>query len=369
MELGILPNLTKDYILKHITQEQIFEYYLGIKVDVDNGLFLAPSILRPGDKNATCSFYYSLHDKLRLRDWAGYFHGDCIDLVGHLYHVNSSDKKGFNVILDQLARDFNLHKYSSKRERTGSTFSVQEVRKPLKGKTIIQFQPRNWIKNDADYWLAGNINRKALEKGRIFACEYVWINNNLTYTYTPKDPAYAYYFSQNDIKIAFPKRKDFRFLTNTSYLQGKDLLEPSEFGIITKSYKDVMSLRSYGIEAVAPGAESILITNEEWFRLKWNSTHWFSLMDFDRQGVVMANKLRKIYNIPPLFFGKSNKFKQFCSNNGFIPYENVKDFYDYSKQYGKENVYHLIEKTKEIFEERFEEYNINMYNNLSWITR
>lgn len=365
MELGILPNLTKDYILKHISQEQIFEYYLGISVTTD-GIFTAPPTLRNGDKNPTCSFYYNLHGKLRLRDWAGYFHGDCMDLVGYLFHINSNDKKGFNIILDQLARDFKLHKYKNK-SITGNTFSFKEVKPRIKGKTIIQFQPRNWTKEDADYWKAGNISKKQLEEARIYPCEYVWINNNPIYNYVPKDPAYAYFFTPNDIKIAFPKRKEYRFLTNTSYLQGKDLLEPAEIGIITKSYKDVLSLRSYGIEAVAPSAESILITPQEWFNLKWTCTHWFSLMDFDRQGVVMANKLRKKYNIPPLFFGKTNKFKDFCKVNNFTAYENVKDFYDFSKNFSKENVINTINKTKKRFESTFLSYDKYMNNNLSFI--
>jgi hypothetical protein len=47
----------------------------------------------------------------------------------------------------------------------------------------------------------------------------------------------------------------------------------------------------------------------EWNRMKYICNHWFSLMDFDRTGILMARKLRKLYGIHPLFFA-NYKFLQ-----------------------------------------------------------
>lgn len=377
MEYGILPTLDKSYILSQITQEQIFEYYLGIKVET-NVTLKSPSIIRNSDNRPSFSFYYNSNQKLRANDFAGYFHGDCFDIVAYILRVNANDKKSFNVILDQIARDFRLHKYANKYViKSGDTFDSREVIKISKQKVLIQFQPRIWTKDDAKFWLAGNINSKLLERGRVYPCLYVWINNNLTYNYNPSDPAYAYYFTANDIKIYFPNRKEYRFLSNTSYLQGIDLLEPDEFGIITKSYKDVLSLKSFGIQAIAPSSETVPISQLQWQQIEFTCSHWFTLMDFDRTGILLSQKLRRLYNTRPLFFGAYKSLQKLRDRSGaykgnilsakYPTFLGVKDFYDKVKLNGVENTKKLINDTKDNYQEVFDNYNKEMYNNLSWI--
>ena len=46
-------NITKEFILSKVSQEQIFEHY---GISVKKGLFCSPSIIRV-DKQPTCSFY------------------------------------------------------------------------------------------------------------------------------------------------------------------------------------------------------------------------------------------------------------------------------------------------------------------------
>lgn len=365
MNLGILPNLTKDYILSKITQEQIFEKYLGIPVE-SNSTTLVRSPLRANDNIPTCSFYYSENGKLRFRDWAGYFWGDCFDAVGYKLYVDSKDKKGFGVILDQIARDFRLHKYSDSLIDTGSTFDEREANTKVKRKTIITFKGRIWNKWDADFWKSGNISSKNLEEARVYPCAYIWVNNNLIYNFKPNDPAYAYYFTPNDIKIYFPLRTTYRFIGNTNYLQGIDLLVPDRIGIITKSYKDVLSMRTFNLQAISPSSESTPISPIQWSKLKWTCNHWFTLLDFDRQGVVMTNKLRKLYPVQPLFFGNFH-FPKF-SNKHYRAFKNVKDFYDFVKIYGKTATTCLIEEATFYFEKEFDDYDEYANNNLDFIT-
>lgn len=370
--LGILPPLTKDYILSKVTQEQIFEKYLQVTVKTDV-LYKAPVVIRPDDDNPTCSFYYSNNGKLRFRDFAGYFWGDCFDVVAHVLRVDSKDKRGFGVILDQIARDFRIHKYADKRIiDTGNTFDVREVVKQKK-KVLIEFQPREWNRTDAQFWTAGNIGKKLLEKARVYPCLYIWINKQLVYNFLPKDPAYAYYFGPNDIKVYFPNRDNYRFISNTSYLQGIDLLEPAEIGLITKSYKDVLSLKSFDLQAVAPSSETVPISPSEWSSIKYYCNHWFSLMDCDRTGILMARKLRKLYGIQPLFFAnyrvlqKGHGFMGSEMVNNFRAFSGVKDFYDFAKGFGREKTTTLINETKNVFQDRFDGYDLEMYENLKWL--
>lgn len=377
--LGILPTLNKDYILSQVSEEQIFEYYLQIKVEL-GVLLKSPPTIRTGDDDPTFSFKYSDNGKLRARDWAGYFWGDCFDAVAYVLRINSKDKKSFSVILDRIARDFKLHKYSDTYlASTGSTIDARDVSTKIKHRTTIQFQPRNWNKLDADFWLKGNIGSKMLGVGRVFPCQYVWINSNLVYTYVPKDPAYAYFFNQDNIKVYFPFRDKFRFLSNTSYLQGIDLLETDRIGVITKSYKDVLSMKSFSLQAVAPSSETVPITPAQWFKLQCTCDHWFSLMDFDRTGILMARKLRTLYGIQPLFFngykplnkrldsGESGAFTGLKLAQSYRGYPTVKDFYNYVDIYGKEKTFQLINETTNLYQNRFDSYDKEMYDNLNWI--
>lgn len=378
MKYGILPTLTRDYILSQISQEQIFEYYLGIKVEPGT-LLRTPAVIRPGDSNPTFSFKYSDNGKLRARDWAGYFWGDCFDVVAYILRLKAEDKKSFNLILDQIARDFRLHKYADKAYiDSGSTYDIREVLKKS-SKTEIMFQARDWNRDlDGKFWLDGNINRKLLEQGRVFPCFAIFVNNQPVYNFVPSDPAYAYKFTDTEIKIYFPRRKKFRFLSNTSYLQGVDLLEPAQYGVVTKSYKDVLSLRSYGIQAVAPSSETVPIRDKEWFRLKNTCDHWFSLFDFDRTGILMALKLRRLYNITPLFFANSKRLQKLKEDkegeftgsalaSNYPMFSNVKDFYDLRKHHGNAKVLEVIRSVQEKYEPALNEYDSKIYYDLKWL--
>lgn len=366
MNYGLLPKLTKDYILSKISEEQIFEHYLGIKVQFDT-LLIAPSVIRSRDHRPTCSFYYSSNGKLRFRDFAGYFWGDAFDIVAFINRLNSRDKKDFGIILDIIARDFRLHKYEGKIEiASGSTYDVRDTNFKVaipKKKIKFEIKKREWNQLDARFWIQGNITKRILDRYEIHPAQYIWKNGDLVYTYNTKDPAYVYAFGDGNFKIYFPYRKDWRFLSNCSVLQGFKQIMPDRIGIITKSYKDVASLASFNLQAVAPSSETTLITKDEWFTLKNTCEHWFSLMDYDRTGIIMAKKLRKEYGIHPLFFAK-DKYKSLAKN--YIDF-GVKDFFEFVTKFGKDETSKLIDNTINKFEKQFERLDQYYYNNLNFI--
>lgn len=362
MEYGILSNLTKDYILQHINQEDIFERYLHIKIDTKN-LFCSPF---RRDNNPTCSFHYNANGKLRLRDWSGAFWGDCFDAVGYLLRVNPNTKQGFAVILDTIAREFRLHKYSREQMLLrGETVTSLDANIPLaatkKAKRIIQYKVRNWFNVDRDFWYKGNITREFLKAFNVFPAQYIWLDKVLLYTFNANDPAYVYDFGNGNIRCYFPKRKTYRFISNCSPLQGGKQITCDNIGLITKSYKDVISLRTFGIQAVAPSSESVPISRSEYFVLNLRFNHLFSLMDYDYAGIKMARKLRKLYGIQPLFFS-SNKYSMLGKH---FPNHGIKDFFDFVSKYGREETFSLIETTKDKFSSRFEAYE---QENLKFLT-
>lgn len=348
MSLGIYPNLTKDYILQRISQEQIMEHYLGIPVKLDV-LLLSP--LR-NDNNPTCAFYYNQHGRLRFRDLSGHFWGDCFDVVAFRLNLKTNDKKSFNLILHTIAKDFRIHKYTDVKEViiydkiTKDYFS----KKKAKNKLIIRVIPREYNYHDLSYWKKFNIDLNILNHGKVYCAEEIWIsrdNINFTkiYRYSTKDPAYCYFgdkdiYGRENWKIYYPFRKKPlektdppRFHSNSSFLQGKHLITGGTVGIITKAYKDVLAFRSIGLQAVAPSAESVLLSKSDFKFMKDKFKYLISCMDFDRAGIRMSWLLRETYNIPAFMFtdGRFNTYN----------YE-VKDFAEYIDKYGKDSTIKLV---------------------------
>lgn len=337
MKLGIFPTLTKTYILERISQEQIFEYYLGVPV-VLNKLITSP--LR-NDDNPTCGFAYNSQGRLRFRDFSGHFWGDCFDVVAYYLKIESRDKKGFQLIIHTIAKDFRIHKYQDIKEVnkyntiTKDFFSTKKIKEKITFKII----PRDYNYHDYDYWNKFNIDRNLLNHGLVYAAEEVWLSKDgqdftRIYKYSTKDPAYCYFggkgtYNIEDWKIYYPYRRkgEQRFHTNSSFLQGKHLISGGKVGIITKAYKDVLSFRSFGLQAVAPSAESVLLSREDFEFMQDNFDHIISCMDYDRTGQRMAKLLRDTYDIRPIMFtngsfGSKNygakDFAEYVNNNGVL---------------------------------------------------
>lgn len=336
MDFGIYPILTKDYILERIGQEQIMEFYLGISVKVDT---LIKSPLRKDD-NPTCSFYYNQHGRLRFRDFSGHFWGDCFDVVAYVLNVNSKDKKAFQLILHTIAKDFKIHKYANTKEIqkydkiTKDFFSAKKA----KAKLIIKIIPREYNYHDDNYWMQFNVNRNLLVHGKVYAAEEIYFSKDgytftKVYNYSRKDPAYCYFggkgtFEIDDWKVYYPFRRkqgEQRFHSNSSFIQGKHLIKGGKIGVITKAYKDVLSFRSFGIQAIAPPAESVLLSKSDYDFMKSKFNILISCMDYDYAGIRMAQQLKYIYGIQPYMFTNgrfntinygSKDFAEYVNNNG-----------------------------------------------------
>lgn len=278
------PKLTKEYIESHISNEEIFERYTGESVRFKK-LYL--SKLRT-DRSPTCS-YYTKGNKLRLKDNAGFFDGDCYEFVCKLYNCT------FIEALEIIANDFNIV-YSDNVRKPVSNINYEEK------ETVIKVKWRKFDSEDVEYWENHGISTRTLKKYKVGAITQVWINNELSYLYNPNDRAYGYWFNDK-FKIYFPFRTIYRFLSNYSGLQGYDQLPASgDLLIITKSMKDVMLLDELGYNSVSTASENTMLTLEQFTDLSSRFKTIISLYDFDLAGVKGANKLKKTYGIKAAFF-------------------------------------------------------------------
>lgn len=311
IEPGII--LRKEEILKRITQEEIFEKYLQLPVDIsvtyNNPLRL--------DKTPSCRYYYK-NDKLRFHDW-GKFNWDCFSLVQHIYNCTFIDA------LRIIVKDFKLN---TQIER----YEVREYVPTIKPRYNLKIKIREWELDDLEYWNQYGITVKDLAYFNVYPCKAIWINGEY-YKCRKNDVCFAYYFGNDLFKLYFPKRQksEGRFFTNIIesdfILQGElQLPDKCDLIVITKSYKDVIGLRRFGVYAVATQSEYQILTKAQYERLSLISDRIVSLGDHDNTGRNFMIRHYKAYNIPYLVF----------------PWTMEKDFTDNRKRFGEERMQQII---------------------------
>lgn len=322
--------LTKEYILRQLTQEQIMEHYLGIPITFNRKIC---SPLRR-DNNPTCGFRYAPSGDLYFRDFSGHFAGNAFNVVEYIYGCN------FNEALEIIAKDFNLRDGESRVARV--EYNYETIRQSQQRNTEIRIKIRKFNISDRDYWSSFGISKATLQHFGVYACEAVWLNSKMVYRYTESDPAYAYRFDEGVYKIYYPARSKMRFMCNTNVMQGYQQLKATgDFVILTKSMKDVMCLHEFGIPAVAPQSESAYPDEDIISDLKDRFKKVFTFYDFDYAGIKMAAEISRRYQIEPIFL-TNGRF-------GSVDY-GAKDWSDFVRKHGKNYAIMLVESFKKALE-------------------
>lgn len=320
--------ITKDLILKHVSEEDIFERYLGIRPDYSQQ-FRNP--LRR-DNNPGCGFYINKHGRIKFADQGGGFDWDCFNVVEYLWSCDFKD------VLKIVGRDYGffsdgLPKSDPTRQRVLKEQEKKEIRierrRDYKGRIL-------WLEEDKEFWYDRYyLTRQDLDidTSPVSKAWYLRPNGHLEqfYFYKPGDPCYAYYFGAHNYQLYFPKREKgykFRQSIGDIIFGYNQLPQTGHILIITKSMKDVKCInkmgKDIGMYAVGMMSETQMIPEDVLKDLLLRFDYVFTLFDFDRAGIRLARKYEKKYNIPFLFFGKEYRGRLFL--RGF---ECIKDFSDH----------------------------------------
>lgn len=279
-----LPDIDKEFVLSRVSQEEIFERYLGQTV-VSGGSYYSP--LRD-DKRPTCSIKKLQTGKLLFNDWTGHFKGDCFDLVGRMYGCNYYD------VCKIIAEEFGLIDGTSEGKFIKRT--PAEIKYEAQSAAVIKVQWRDFNKSDKLYWSTYGISMLTLKVFNVGAIKYTWVNDELRYVEQPGDPGYAYWFDNDNIKAYFPLRESFRFIGNTQVLQGyAQLPKTGSVLIVTKSMKDVMFFYQMGLPSVAPQSESVGLTADQHSELSSRFDRIIYIYDYDEHGVRTLDKVKTEY--------------------------------------------------------------------------
>ena len=326
------PSLTKKDILDVTSEEEIFRHYLGFDFKLGK-MYHSPF---RKDKNPSFNIYYTPNGEMRFKDFNSY-QGSCFDLVmlitGSTFNtalnvINSDMNLGLNSTTNIVIDLFNVSK------KIEYKCFKNEVTKEKKD-TLIQFKPQHFTEDDLKYWAQFNIDINILKQYNIFSGKYVFVNKKLIFRYSKNNPIYCYKLENNKVKVYRPRaqKNNYKWLSNATNneLQGfSQLTQETEMLVITKSMKDVMCLRSFNIDSIAPQAETNYIDYKILQLLDQQYEKIVILYDNDDAGIKGAEELEKMLPHAKIVY---------------IPKQtNCKDISEYVSMYGSENGKKLLIK-------------------------
>lgn len=311
---SIEPTLTKELLLRHYPEEQYMSFYLG--VPITKKLFKSP--LRV-DHRETCSFYRNEKTGLRFKDFGNGSNLNFLDVV--MAQNSCSYYKAIQIIANDFGIVKSANEASKKLSKPIYSGEIIDDKEPCDIKVEIkEFTPKELL-----WWEDFGITEALLKEGKVYSIKSVFLNNIPSYFSTEKCPIYGYFLGHEEgrelWKIYFPTKTKYRFLLNTSRLQGTHMLpKTGDLVIITKSMKDILTLRSMGFYAIAPQSENSYPKKEQMETLQKRFKRVLIMLDNDRPGMKAMATLRKMFRT--LFYWIPWCFK-------------VKDISDFYKRYGK----------------------------------
>lgn len=253
-----------------------------LKASIDSKLIVSPF---REDNNPTCGFYYSKSNILYFHDFATDEHLDCIEVIKKLFNLSY----GKAIQLAWIEQD---------------KFETTKISKP-KSKKL------EWIPHQGDfsYFHKLGISDKTLNKFNVKAAKAVYIDEDLYWRSTEKNPIFVYQFPSGKVKLYRPlsKDRDKKWKSNCSLtdVQGYvNLPEKGRIVIITSSMKDLMVLHEMKYNAIAFNSESIPTRGESGDfiaktidNLKKRFDRVILFLDNDTAGKEYSEKISKKYNI------------------------------------------------------------------------
>lgn len=320
--------LTTSNILRYLSQEEIFERYLGINVQYGKK-FCNP--LRR-DRHPDCAFVKG-YKFIFFTDYAHpEYSGNCFKICALYYGLDLP--RDFNEVCRHINNDFRLGLYDG-HLKTYEAIQRKEIVSVGIQKEMsysdINVRVRPFSDYDYAYWEKYGISKDTLKKYSVFRADKVWINGDIYYHYQEKDLCFVYWFEETKtFKIYRPFERYYKWRGNSIVLQGYNQLPHNgDILFITSSLKDVMVLDTIGYAAIAPQGEGYLIPQDIIEELKRRFKRVIVFYDNDEPGVKNSIKITQTYDLEYL-----NIPKQF----------NVKDPSDFVEMYNEDELNYLIKQ-------------------------
>lgn len=304
---GKYSKLSKQFILSHISQEDIFSKFLDLSnisryLQNDNTMFVNNTRT---DNLKTCTFWVYPNGLIWFRDWADSKGYDCFGLVQKLYNNCT-----WYETLEVIATHFNLLDKEQKENYKYIIDPKNLLSIKQKEKHLIRIKRKEWNNNEIKYWEQYELYQEDEEIKDIFPIKCYWFDDKIFY---PNNLAFAYHFPSEDsiydYKLYFPEanklKKELRFLhNNADKIQGENDLKFNKRSlIITSSYKDVKVLRKIerlndlNFETISPMSESTPVKKEKLDLYKSKYEYVFYYYNNDEAGIRLVSSQTENTNI------------------------------------------------------------------------
>ena len=321
--------LSKQEIFKYVDDWNIYNFYIE-----DSNLTINKAISSPlrSDEKPSFALFVGESTEICFKDF-NITAGDCIKFVQLKFGLN------YYEALSKIAIDFNFDSdFIVKRNEHTDYNTVQsftsiklreDVLKDLNTYNLGK-KSRKWTLKDISFWNQFGITLTVLEQYNVEPVSHIFINDKIL-----KCDDYTYCFIENKdgiqtYKIYQPFNKKYKWLNNhnSSVWQGwTQLPEKGDYLIITKSLKDVMSIKCVtGLNAVSLQTESAKPKEQIIEELQSRFTNIYILYDndYDKEenwgrnfGLAMSNCFNtKQLEIHERY--KSKDFSDFVKNKGEV---------------------------------------------------
>jgi len=316
---GAEAEWNEELLLQKIGDYEIFKFYIPNFIEIGKS-FSSPF---RKDNNPSCNII-EYNNRLWYKDFGdpNQFKAEtCVQLIMRLYSLD------YKTTIQKIRSDLLVKRFKP---------VIQEVKKIKKqSNTKIRIKRREWTEEDENYWRQYGITIDLLEQYNVSPISHFWIIKDETILIQAQTLCYSfdYYWNEGIFrrKIYQPladKKEKWFSVNDTTVIQGwKMLPKTGDILIITKSLKDVITLRVAGYYAIASNSESSFIPESVFNKLKkrWNKIIiWY---DNDETGLIRAKIYSDKYNIP------------------FITTDDIeKDPSDYRKAYGEIKFLNLLKQ-------------------------
>lgn len=279
------------------------------------------------EENSPSMSFFERESRIYWKEHSLHLSGDVYSFVEHWYRLRNITLT-FNELLHRIYEDMKTADIDRSPILFQNDPALLMTNEPgpvssKRMKTLIQVvRPVNTPFFTYPYWEDQHISRNVLRFYEAGLAEEVWITKMIRGQVTtflwgrsePDDPIYFFYFEDTGhFKCYRPLTKDKKkkWISNVDGkvdIQGlKQLQLPLRRPpviVITKSMKDVMLLRTFGIDAIAPHGEGHYFDADFIAYLRRHCDLLISLYDNDWPGRKGGITLRKMYDIPDFYIDR-----------------------------------------------------------------
>lgn len=317
---GAQLDITKEEILSKVSQLTIFTTYCKNFEELDRS-FTSEFY---HDTNPSCRIYIGSNNIPYYKDFGSGEHLDCFAYVQKKYNVN------FYECLRIIANDFKIKNLSVNIDPK-IIIPRESINVPVKPrvKSKIEIFPQNYNLRDYNYWNQFKIPLQLLEDYDVFSCKWVYLikgENKTVFEYSRSNPIYAYRFTNSgkySYKIYFPladKKRKWLFNGGSSEnIEGFDQLDPfGDFVVLTKSLKDCMCYRLFGINAISLQGEVNKLQKELVDEILKRFNYIIINYDNDNQGIKSAKALEDEYGFKSFVFNDAKDLSDLIKDKGLL---------------------------------------------------